>query len=196
MEYFNEFYLERRSQAICDCFTQINETEKYRFKELTAAVKIESLWRMYRQRKHHLHQLEAVRVIKRVYRGYRTRKSYRKLTNMALLHQRASFFSSAAISIQRIYRGYFSRKYLHDFYARKKYLKYIEGKNQRRLEKMSKHQQQCYADEQKRQEEYARMEFFKLSTDLHHLSSTKAVPGVYRALEEVSDFGKHSIKLK
>lgn len=59
---------------------------------------------------------------------------------------------------------------------------------------MNKYKQDLIADEQKRQEEYARMEFYKLSTNLHHLTSTKAVPGVYKTLEEVSDFGKHSLK--
>lgn len=194
MEYFNEYYVQRKAKTMTEFYDLINETEKYRFKELNAAVKIEALWRMYRQRKYYLHQQWAISVIKRVYRGYRTRKNFWKLTNMALSHQRKKFFSSSALSIQRIYRGYFSRKYLHDFYARKKYLKYIDGKNQRRLEKMNKYQQQNFVEEQKRQEDYARMEFFKLSTNLHHLTSTKAVPGVYKVLEEVSDFGKHSLK--
>ena len=27
------------------------------------------------------------------------------------------------------YRGYYSRKYEHDFYARKKYLRHVENKN-------------------------------------------------------------------
>jgi IQ calmodulin-binding motif len=194
MEYFQEYYIDRKSKVMYEFYELINETEKYRFKELGAAVKIEALWRMYKQRKYYLHQQWAVSVIKRVFRGYRTRKNFWKLTHIALAHQRKEFFSYNAVCIQRIYRGYYSRKYLHDFYARKKYLKYIEGKNQRRLEKMSKYHQQLIADEQKRQEDYARMEFYKLSTNLHHLTSTKAVPGVYKNLEEVSDFGKHSLK--
>lgn len=194
MDYFEQYYITRKSQIMTELYDLINETERYRFKELTAAVKIEALWRMYKQRKYYLHQQWAVRIIKRVFRGYRTRKNFWKLTNIALSNQRIEFFSSAATSIQRIYRGYYSRKYLHDFYARKKYLKHIEGKNFRRLEKMSKYKQQLVADEQKRQEDYARMEFYKLSTNLHHLTSTKAVPGVYKGLEEVSDFGKHSLK--
>lgn len=194
MDYFQNYYTARRSEVMSEYYELINETEKYRYKELGAAVKIEALWRMYKQRKLYLHQKWAVSVIKRVYRGYRTRKSFWKLTSIALSLQRKHFFSSAALCIQRIYRGFYSRKYLHDFHARKKYLKYIEGKNQRRLEKMNKYKQDLLADEQKRQEEYARMEFYKLSTNLHHLTSTKAVPGVYKTLEEVSDFGKHSLK--
>lgn len=194
MDYFEDFYVIRKSRIISEFYDLVNETEKYRFKELKAAVKIEALWRMYKQRKCYLHQQWAVSVIKRVFRGYRTRKNFWKLTSNALAYQRKEFFSSCATSIQRIYRGFYSRKYLHDFYARKKYLKYIEGKNQRRIEKMGKYKQQLVADEQNRQEEYARMEFYKLSTNLHHLTSTKAVPGVYKTLEEVSDFGKHSLK--
>ena len=166
-------------------YNLINETEKYRHKELQAAVKIEALWRMFKQRKLYLHQKWAVSVIKRVYRGYRTRKSFWKLTSQALALQRRLFFSSLALSIQRIYRG---------FYSRKKDLKYIEGKNQRRLEKMNKYKQDLVSEDQKRQEDYARMEFYKLSTNLHHLTSTNAIPGVYKSLEAVSDFGKHSLK--
>ena len=194
MDYFQNYYQGRRSEIMSEYYSLINETEKYRGKELQAAVKIEALWRMYKQRKLYLHQKWAVSVIKRVYRGYRTRKSFWHLTSQALSLQRHHFFSSSALSIQRIYRGFYSRKYLHDFYARKKYLKYIEGKNQRRLEKMSKYKQDLLCEDQKRQEEYARMEFYKLSTNLHHLTSTNAIPGVYKSLEAVSDFGKHSLK--
>ena len=194
MEYFDEFYVKRKFMVMSEFYDLINETEKYRLKELRAAVKIEALWRMYKQRKNYLHQQWAVSVIKRVFRGYRTRKNFWKLTSNALAYQRREFFSSGAVSIQRIYRGFYSRKYLHDFYARKKYLKYIDGENQLRLETMNQYRQKLIADEQKRQEDYARMEFYKLSTNLHHLTSTKAVPGVYKTLEEVSDFGKHSLK--
>ena len=34
-------------------------------------------------------------------------------------------------------------------------------------------------EEQKRQEQTARTEFAELASNLHHLSSTKAIPGVY-----------------
>jgi hypothetical protein len=36
-----------------------------------------------------------------------------------------------------------------------------------------------HLDEQKRQEQTARTEFAELASNLHHLASTKAIPGVY-----------------
>ena len=94
MDYFEQYYITRKSQIMTELYDLINETERYRFKELTAAVKIEALWRMYKQRKYYLHQQWAVRIIKRVFRGYRTRKNFWKLTNIALSNQRIEFFSS------------------------------------------------------------------------------------------------------
>ncbi|CAG9315077.1 unnamed protein product [Blepharisma stoltei] len=193
-----KFYLEHyqlpRQSVIEDFYEEVQETEKYRLKEINAAVKIQALWRMYRQRKHYLEEQWAVKIIKRVYIGYRTRKNFWKLINQQLSHYRLMFYSSAATAIQRIYRGFYSRKYFHDFGARKKYLKHIEGKNERRIAKMHEYAKQQELEEQRRQEDYARMEFYKLASSLHHLTSTKAIPGVYRGLEEVSDFGKHTLK--
>jgi hypothetical protein len=34
-------------------------------------------------------------------------------------------------------------------------------------------------EEQKRSEQHARTEFAELASNLHHLTSTKAIPGVY-----------------
>ena len=43
MEYFEEYYVKRKSLIMCEFYDLLNETEKYRFKELKAAVKIEAL---------------------------------------------------------------------------------------------------------------------------------------------------------
>eukprot|EP00350_Pseudokeronopsis_sp_OXSARD2_P012805 CAMPEP_0170556642 /NCGR_PEP_ID=MMETSP0211-20121228/17936_1 /TAXON_ID=311385 /ORGANISM="Pseudokeronopsis sp., Strain OXSARD2" /LENGTH=45 /DNA_ID= /DNA_START= /DNA_END= /DNA_ORIENTATION= len=34
-----------------------------------------------------------------------------------------------AVIIQKYYRGFYSRKYEHDFYARKNYLNHVDQKN-------------------------------------------------------------------
>ena len=77
------------------------------------------------------------------------------------------------------YRGYYSRRWEHDFYARKKYLQYVETKNEEVRRNLQEHNTQIGGDEQKRQEQCARTEFTQLAGNLHHLSSTKAIPGVY-----------------
>ena len=77
------------------------------------------------------------------------------------------------------YRGYYSRKYEHDFYARKKYLQHVETKNEEVRRNLDAHHKESAQAEQKRQEQSARTEFAELAGILHHLTSTKAVPGVY-----------------
>mmetsp|Transcript_123 Transcript_123/g.229 ORF Transcript_123/g.229 Transcript_123/m.229 type:complete len:197 (+) Transcript_123:1255-1845(+) len=189
-----EWYDNRKSLVVQEFYQQTIETERSRFKELEAAVKIQALFRMHRQRKMFLELKSAVRIIKRVYRGYRTRLNFWSLVNAAVTHQRKMFYSSAASTVQRVYRGWYSRKYFHDFKARKRYLMKIEEQNQKIISQLGEYRFNLEVDEQKRNEDYARMEFHKLASSLHHLSSTKNIPGVYKALEEVSDFGRHSLK--
>jgi hypothetical protein len=77
------------------------------------------------------------------------------------------------------YRGYYCRRWEHDFYARKKYLQYVETKNDEVRRNLDDHNRKIAQEEQKRQEQCARTEFSELASNLHHLTSTKAVPGVY-----------------
>ena len=77
------------------------------------------------------------------------------------------------------YRGYYSRKYEHDFYARKQYLAHVAHKNEEVRQLLDQHNLEQAKSEQIRQEECARTEFSELAQNLHHLSSTKAIPGVY-----------------
>ena len=83
------------------------------------------------------------------------------------------------VALNFSYRGYYSRRWEHDFYARKKYLQYVETKNEEVRRNLDEHNRGIAQDEQKRQEKCARTEFTELASNLHHLSSTKAVPGVY-----------------
>lgn len=77
------------------------------------------------------------------------------------------------------FRGFYSRKYEHDFFARKKYLQHVERKNDEVRQILDSHHKKQIMEESKRQEDCAREEFGELAGNLHHLTSTKAVPGVY-----------------
>lgn len=77
------------------------------------------------------------------------------------------------------YRGYYSRKYEHDFYARKQYLAHVANKNEDVRKLLNSHHKELQRQEEIRQEECARTEFGELAQNLHHLSSTKTIPGVY-----------------
>ncbi len=45
------------------------------------------------------------------------------------------------------YRGYYSRKYEHDFYARKTYLNHVQTKNEEVRKKLSEYQRQLSFEE-------------------------------------------------
>jgi hypothetical protein len=192
----DQFYTSRAFSIVDDYYTLTRETEKHRFKEIFAAVKIQGLFRMYRQYKRYNTLKAAVDKLKKYFKGFRTRKMFWRAIEKNLAQQRFMFYSSCATVIQRVYRGFYSRKYIHDFWARKKYITHIERKNEKRRDKMNQYNQTLTLEEQRALEDNARMEFHKLATSLHHLTSTRAIPGVYKQLEQVSDFGKHSLKAK
>jgi len=58
-------------------------------------------------------------------------------------------------------------------------LQYVETKNDEVRRNLDEHNRNIAGDEQKRTEQCARTAFAELASNLHHLTSTKAVPGVY-----------------
>ena len=59
------------------------------------------------------------------------------------------------VALNFSYRGYYSRRWEHDFYARKKYLQYVETKNEEVRRNLDEHNRGIAQEEQKRQENEA-----------------------------------------
>jgi CDP-diacylglycerol pyrophosphatase len=89
-----------------------------------------------------------------------------------------------------MYRGYYSRKYVHDFSARRMYMEHIEAKNQKMRESLQQYNDNMQKYDIAMAEELEKREFTLMASKLHYLTSTKAIPGVFKELEAVSDFGK------
>ena len=94
-------------------------------------------------------------------------------------YKQSKFFTEQAKIIQKYYRGFYSRKYEHDFYARKSYLSHVQTKNEEVRKQLEDFARKTALEEAKLQEQTARTEFHELASNLHHLASTKAIPGVY-----------------
>ncbi|KAI4894122.1 hypothetical protein NFI96_028743, partial [Prochilodus magdalenae] len=83
--------------------------------------------------------------------------------------------------IQKRWRGYYVRKYVHNYYARKRYLEALTQKNEqvrRELEELAEHQRkerERVALEREEQEKYIQAQ------RLHFLLSTKQCPGVFNS---------------
>ena len=120
------------------------------------------------------------------------RKKFWKIVEQSLARQRQEFYNTQATTVQKFYRGYYSRKYIHDFSARMTYMEHIAAKNAQLRDSLSKYNEELQEYDIRMAEENERREFTLLSNKLHYLTSTRAVPGVFKELEAVSDFGKTS----
>lgn len=87
-----------------------------------------------------------------------------------------------ATCIQSCWRGYSSRKYVHDFYARKQYIQRIlqTNKELRKVLHEAELQARKYKEQeaQERQEESIKKEMLRL----HHMTSTESTPGIFPTL--------------
>ena len=90
-------------------------------------------------------------------------------------------FTYHANLIQKIWRGFHSRRYIHDYYARKKYLQTLTEKNEAMRAQLGEYEKTIQLESEKRKEDAARTEFNEICKKVHHLTSTRAIPGVYNS---------------
>ena len=77
------------------------------------------------------------------------------------------------------FRGYYVRKYSHDYYKRKESLRNIENKNKEIVDQMNQHQVESTIYLTEYNERVMRERAERLASKLHHLKSTKMIPGVF-----------------
>ena len=91
------------------------------------------------------------------------------------------YFEAFATLIQKTFRGYYVRKYIHDYYARKRYLVDIQAKNADVLAQMAQYARDNAVALEEARESKMRESAERLAAQLHHLKSTRAQAGVYNA---------------
>ena len=82
------------------------------------------------------------------------------------------YFTLMATRIQKWFRGYISRKNVHSFYARKRYLQQIAETNASMREMLAQEFQNALQQQQQQEEEKARARFGSTISKMHHLVST------------------------
>lgn len=147
--------------------------------ERLAAVTVQRLYRGATARSIISTQAAACRTIQRVYRGHRGRVRANEAREDRAALEESSVYHYYATIIQRVFKGYYSRRYFHDFFARKAYIESIKKKSEELRQQLDGHMEAQIEKEQDRAEEQAREEFKKVTQNLHHLLSTASTPGVY-----------------
>ncbi|KAM3141823.1 hypothetical protein pb186bvf_006145 [Paramecium bursaria] len=161
-------------------YQQAEECEKYWIRDNYMATKIQAYFRMYVLHKVYQKNRAAAITIQKYSRGYLARQNSKIKQGNAFNKRNIRYFDHQASTIQRFFRGYMFRKYTTDFYVRKKQLQIMIEKNNNFLIELRQVAEIEKQQEIIRKEQQAREEFSQLATNLHHLSSTNAQPGIYR----------------
>ena len=149
--------------------------------ERQAAVDIERVHRGAMVRAWKSSMVAASIQVQRVFRGHLGRtKSARALAG-AKRDARMGFFHYQASQVQKFFRGYYSRRYYHDFFARKNYIQEVIVKSNKLKVELAAHRQKLLERDARLREESAREEFSRVTENLHHLLSTKCQPGIYNS---------------
>ena len=149
--------------------------------ETTAAVSIERVHRGAMVRGWKTGMIAASIQVQRVFRGYMGRKKAHAANSQRIKDGRLGFFHYSASIIQKSYRGFYSRRYYHDFFARKSYIQEVIIKSEKLRTELANHRQELLERDAQMQEEQAREEFQRVTENLHHLLSTKCQPGIYNS---------------
>lgn len=157
------------TQAASDC----------RAREFDAAVRIQSVYSASKVRSRYHAILTATRLIQRIARGHLARE---RTTSMRIGKTRrlnALFFHHCAAVIQKFFRGFWSRKTLHDYYGRKAYLAEVGRRSEYTNAYLQREHAQKVHESKLNEERTMRKEFDNLAGELHHLVSTRTIPGIY-----------------
>ena len=159
----------------------LQDAEDNAEKEKIAATDIQRCWRGCTVRAQRTHKFNSCRSIQRVYRGHLARLRCKKISEVANSEIRMGFFHYQAHIIQKSFRGYYSRRYYHDFFARKAYINSIMNKSEALKKQLQEHRQKLEKIQAQERENDARNEFEKVTENLHHLLSTSAQAGIYNS---------------
>jgi len=119
--------------------------------------------------------------IQRTYRGSVGRAvRASRATNKSESEEIAVFHYHAMI-LQRTFRGFYSRRYHHDYSARKAYIQSVVSRGEKLRDKLEQNLVEQRRMEAEEEIKSKAEEFRKVTANLHHLLSTKSMPGIYNS---------------
>jgi len=155
-----------------------NETLSNVAAAVEALCKLQARVREERVRRAYYRVRNAVIVIQKNYRRYRTVREVSRLFEASLHLRRRELYHRQATIIQAAFRGYMIRKYVASIAERRQYLAAVAAVSARTAEAAREYRRSCEEEEERAALEEKRKNIPELS-GLHHLVSTKAIPGIY-----------------
>ncbi|CAE7343042.1 SPATA17 [Symbiodinium natans] len=148
-------------------------------REVRAVTRIQSVFRASKVRLSWRAVVAATLTVQRVARGWSGRRRARLLRFQRLTRLQNHFFYQSAVVIQRFFRGWSSRKHLHDYHGRKRYMEKCAQRGEWTQAYLAQEHQQSLTRGKMEEEEQMRQEIRNVAGEIHHLVSTKSIPGVY-----------------
>lgn len=170
---------ERMDEVAKQYFALTQDASDHLEAEVKAIKKLQSVYRASKIRKCWHSVMGSTLLIQRALRGWIARHRVKVLRFEKQRSLNVRFFHHCAAIIQKFFRGWWSRRHLHDFHGRKRYLKNVEQRGDWTKEYLSREHQVNLENAKIEEEQRMRQEFDHLAGELHHLVSTKTTPGVY-----------------
>nr|XP_019935310.1 PREDICTED: spermatogenesis-associated protein 17 [Paralichthys olivaceus] len=115
-----------------ELFCRNSQAEENRQRESWAATRIQSWFRACKVQAYVSHLHKKAIIIQKIWRGFTARARFRQMVKAAYFIMKMNFYEEMAVRIQRRWRGFYVRKYIHNFYARKRYLEGLSRNNELR----------------------------------------------------------------
>ena len=120
-------------------------------------------------------------IVERITRGHLGRQQARLARIARDVRLQREFFDAFATTIQLRFRAFHSRKYLHNFYARRAYVDAVVHKGEALKAQLQQHLESQVVAKTTEQESKGRETVTRLATRLHHLRSTASCAGIYNS---------------
>jgi len=178
-----EFYnlWKSRDVVVQELEALIDDAAKNEDLERTSAQKIQQVFRGQKVRAWITTQRSAASFIQRIFRGHMGRRTSSKENRGKMRRERMAVFHYHALLVQKYFRGFYSRRYYHDFFARKAYIQSVVVKSNALRKKLAAQLEQQRREEEDKKAAENHEEFKKVTQNLHHLVSTAATPGIYKS---------------
>lgn len=162
-------------------FSNCQTAEAARPTETAACTRLQAAWRGRTTRVLIAFWAYHLLIMERVTRGYLGRQKARRAAIERDTALQRAYFDALATTIQLRFRGFHSRKYLHNYYARKAYVDAVVQKGEAVRVQLQQRLDTQVMEQTAEQEATGRETVNRLATRLHHLRSTASCSGIYNS---------------
>lgn len=173
--------LGRQNSILDETYERIEEAEEKRPLEFQCIIKVQAWFRAQRVRSYMAHLNYCATLIQKRWRGFRGRRQCRELLKQRVFIMKLNHYNYMATQIQKTWRGYYTRKYVSNYYSRKRYLEALQIKNEIVRSELEGYVEQQEMMDQIKKEKIDKQKQDEWAQRHHYLLSTEVLPSVYNS---------------